>query len=328
MIKIDIDIPKDMGRTGLAYRELLYVQRHGRGRDMLAIYRRAYARRWGREASAAEVRLAMQSRVISNSSREDCRAKDPAQCPYHGTPEHADEQGSSSSHRLSSPDSPADTAPPKDDATPAERAAAVEDIRSLLSGQRQVHFDDSVPTSMIREITNSLASLKEKYPVDNLQSIGSYKDDNDSVYAEADRIGIRINHDAGTAGIFNTPKKLDPQKNGGFSRSVVAASYKRPLDGIIAHEYAHLIAFHCENDARTSIYSGKKKATLWNSWEKVFYNNRRNNINLFKDISRRSIESPAEFFAECFAMHVNGAKIPKFAKKNFTDILNKGILRS
>lgn len=186
---------------------------------------------------------------------------------------------------------------------------------------------------MIRNITNSLASLKEKYPIDNLQSIGSYKDDNDAVYAEADDCGIRINHDAGTAGIFNTPKKLDPQKNGGFTRSVVAASYKRPIDGIIAHEYGHLIAFHCEiaekrlnmHKPGTPEYKASSEGMhIWKNWKNALNANIGRDKTEWTRTSLRAKESHSEFFAECFAMHVLGQKVPRFAKKYFTTILQYG----
>ena len=108
-----------------------------------------------------------------------------------------------------------------------------------------------------------------------------------------------------------------------FSRWTVSTSSDNPLAATISHEYGHVLADQLFGQINGSYfchdYSGT--ADIRQMVERTFAEARRTGD--IHSISMYANTNSHEFFAECFAAHQGGEKLPDYIEKMLKEALKK-----
>lgn len=225
--------------------------------------------------------------------------------------------------------------------------------RASKKGKASVHFDDSIPLEQINEYNETLRDLMDKYPGVDIESLGSSLAESDrtgafcrvswSVYAPSE---LYLNHDNQKGGCHNFAN-WKPYNHDALSQridecrkiaqnypegSTYRKYYEKEAERIeeankfdrhnvgmtdkgisvrdaITHEYGH--AMHCPVVADSLVDTKSRDAH--DEVERAYKKAKRNG-DIYK-ISHYAKKNPYEFFAECFAAHVMGEKMPDYIVK-------------
>ena len=227
------------------------------------------------------------------------------------------------------------------------REEAIEHTRQLLSEKHREHgdvsFSDLMTLEHINEFNGTIAKLVERYPVDTLRRLGSYRDSNGNVGAHANSSVLEVNHNAGTTGLFAFRTRwksftLDERNwSGGFTRHNVGSTENGiTIEAVVIHEYGHVL--HKKIHDWADICKERKKYKLdvseadqriidaQNSLNRAYLKAKRNGD--IKQVSLYARKNNLEFFAECFAARELGEKLPDYITKALDNVIECAIKKS
>ena len=235
--------------------------------------------------------------------------------------------------------------PAKPRFTPAKtREEAIAFTRTMA---KDVSFSPGITLDQLNEFNRIIFGLKQKYPVSTIEKLGSYFGRKNSVGARADHRVIELNHDHDTGGVHGLKdwtdhetryrgmlqevneeiarrkanrqdyyslldrveelEKLLKYKHHNVGDSPIGIS----MQDLITHEYGHTLMYNATLNKSISdgvnIYSDNPmfkliKATLTTA---------RRKRDIF-NISQYANKDEFEFFAESFAAHERGEKLPQY----------------
>ena len=227
------------------------------------------------------------------------------------------------------------------------REEAIEHTRQLLSEKHREHgdvsFSDLMTLEQINEFNGTIAKLVERYPVDTLRRLGSYRDSNGNVGAHATSSVLEVNHNAGTTGLFAFRTRwksfTEDERNwsGGFTRHNVGSTENGiTIEAVVIHEYGHVL--HKKIHDWADICKERKKYKLdvseadqriidaQNSLNRAYLKAKRNGD--IKQVSLYARKNNLEFFAECFAARELGEKLPDYITKALDKVIECAIKKS
>ena len=227
------------------------------------------------------------------------------------------------------------------------REEAIEHTRQLLSEKHREHgdvsFSDLMTLEHINEFNGTIAKLVERYPVDTLRRLGSYRDSNGNVGAHANSSVLEVNHNAGTTGLFAFRTRwksfTEAERNwsGGFTRHNVGSTENGiTIEAVVIHEYGHVL--HKKIHDWADICKERKKYKLdvseadqriidaQNSLNRAYLKAKRNGD--IKQVSLYAGKNNLEFFAECFAARELGEKLPDYITKALDKVIECAIKKS
>ena len=227
------------------------------------------------------------------------------------------------------------------------REEAIGHTRQLLSEKYresgEVSFSDLMSIGQINEFNGTVARLTERYPVDTLRRLGSYRDSNGNVGAHANSYILEVNHNAGTTGLFAFSTKwksytLDERNwTGGFTRHNVGSTENGiTMEAVITHEYGHVL--HKKIHDMASFAKERKKYKLDITDEEQRIIDAQNSLNRaylkakrtgdIKMVSFYAQKNNLEFFAECFATRELGENLPDYITKALDNVIQCAIKKS
>lgn len=227
------------------------------------------------------------------------------------------------------------------------REEAIEHTRQLLSEKYresgEVSFSDLMSIGQINEFNGTVARLTERYPVDTLRRLGSYRDSNGNVGAHANSYILEVNHNAGTTGLFAFSTKwksytLDERNwTGGFTRHNVGSTENGiTMEAVVTHEYGHVL--HKKIHDMASFAKERKKYKLDITDEEQRIIDAQNSLNRaylkakrtgdIKMVSFYAQKNNLEFFAECFAARELGENLPDYITKALDNVIQCAIKKS
>lgn len=249
------------------------------------------------------------------------------------------------------PVAPAPVIPPFTPATTKEEA---EQFALKFAGK--VNYD-GVSLKNANIINERLNELTAKYPINPLKEIGNKSTGVMSASAnklnisgkklgktlEEDLTNFRLSQEVAKAQIANYRQKypyrlpefiekevtrLEGKLK--FSRWGVQDSYADHVAVTVTHEYGHILSdqyFGMINSERgnPNISLNRSILAMKDKWEDAFIKARKTGD--IYNISAYSNTKYTEFFAECFAAHEYGEKLPDYIESLLTEVLENGIMQ-